>query len=157
MIETKEYSLIKSICLTALGLIMLIVGGKWVIDGAISIAISLGVSVSFIGFTIVAFGTSLPELATTVVAAYRKKTDIAVGGIVGSNIFNIFFILGLSAIIHPIPFNTKSNQDIFIAALASILLFIFMFIGKKNILERWQGILFVFIYAVYVAFLISRQ
>ena len=138
------------------GLVALVIGGKWVVDSAVEIATAFGVSQSLIGLTIVAIGTSLPELATSAVAAYKKKCDIAVGNIVGSNIFNIFWILGLSAVINPIPFQAKSNPDIFMAIFASLMLFLVMFIGKKRILERWQGVIFVLIYIAYVIYLIIQ-
>ena len=88
------------------------IGGKWVVDGAIVLATKLGMSESLVGLTIVAVGTSLPELATSAVAAYKKNVEIAVGNVVGSNIFNIFFVLGISATIKPLPFQTKNNIDI---------------------------------------------
>jgi len=139
-----------------LGLICLIFGGKWVVEGAVAMALALGVSQSLIGLTIVAAGTSLPELATSAVAAYKHNADIAVGNIVGSNIFNIFLILGVSSIIRPLPFNTASNIDILITILASLALFTFMFIGKKHVLERWQGVFFILSYIAYLIFLIAR-
>jgi len=145
-----------SILMIAGGLTALVIGGKWVVDSAVEIATMLGVSQSLIGLTIVAIGTSLPELATSAVAAYKKKCDIAVGNIVGSNIFNIFWILGLSAVINPIPFQAKSNPDIFMAIFASLMLFLVMFIGKKRILERWQGVIFILIYVAYVVYLIIQ-
>ena len=88
----------------AIGFVALIVGSRWVVNGAVKMATALGISESVIGLTIVAVGTSLPELATSAAAAYRKNPDIAIGNVVGSNIFNIFFILGVSAVIRPIPF-----------------------------------------------------
>lgn len=156
--ETKipEYSSIRSILMVIGGLVGLTIGGKWVVDGAISMAKGLGASEALIGLTIVAVGTSLPELATSAVAAYKKNADIAVGNIVGSNIFNIFFILGISAIINPLPFNPKLFTDVLVTIVATILLFAFMFIGKKRMLERWQGAAFVLLYVVYVAYLIIR-
>ncbi|OGY45635.1 MAG: sodium:proton exchanger [Candidatus Buchananbacteria bacterium RIFCSPHIGHO2_01_FULL_44_11] len=138
------------------GLAALVFGGKLVVDNAVALALNLGVSSSLIGLTIVAIGTSLPELATSAVAAYRKNVDIAVGNVVGSNIFNIFWILGLSAIINPLPFLPQANFDILMAMLASLLLFAFMFIGRRRILERWQGAMFILIYVLYVIFLIIR-
>jgi cation:H+ antiporter len=145
-----------SILMITGGLVALVIGGKWVVDSAVSIASALGVSQSLIGLTIVAIGTSLPELATSAVAAYKKKCDIAVGNIVGSNIFNIFWILGLSSVINPIPFQAKSNPDIFMAIFASLMLFLVMFIGKKHILERWQGVIFILIYVAYVVYLVIQ-
>lgn len=155
-IKIKELSVLKSVMYIVLGLLFLVVGGKWIVDGAVSIATFFGVSQSLIGLTIVAVGTSLPELATSAVAAYKKQCDIAVGNIVGSNIFNIFFILGISGIIAPLPFQKSSNIDLFVVVLASLLLFFSMFIGKKHVIDRWQGVLFVFAYIIYVTFLIFQ-
>lgn len=152
-----EYSLPKSIGRVILGLIALVLGGKWVVDSAVDFSRFFGVSESLIGLTIVAVSTSLPELATSAVAAFKKNSDIAVGNIVGSNIFNIFFILGISSIIRPLPFNPEiNNPDIFVVLLASILLFVAMFTGKKFNLERWQGAGFLIVYALYIGYLIWR-
>ena len=96
------------------------------------------------------------DLVPAAVAAYRKNIDIAVGNVVGSNIFNIFFILGISAIIHPLPFSIANNIDIGMVILASLLLFIFMFTGKKRSLDRWEGIVSICIYVIYIIFLIYR-
>lgn len=138
------------------GLIALFIGGKFVVDGAVQIAISYGVSQFLIGVTIIAIGTSLPELLTSIMAALKKNSNIAVGNIVGSNIFNIFFILGTSAVINPLPFNPANNIDIIITISASLLLFFTMFIGKKHLLEKWQGACFVIIYFGYIYYLVSR-
>ncbi|MFH1830417.1 MAG: calcium/sodium antiporter [Pseudomonadota bacterium] len=154
--RAHTYSLWISILAIASGLALLLVGAKWVIDGAVYLARALGVSESFIGLTIVAGGTSLPELATSIVAAYKKNAEIAVGNIVGSNIFNICFILGISSLIRPIPFQPKSNVDIGMALLGSIFLFVFMFTGKKHRLDKWEGILFLIIYLGYLSFLIMK-
>lgn len=110
-----------------------------------------------IGLTVVAVGTSLPELATSAVAAYKKQTDIAIGNVVGSNIFNIFFILGISSVIKPLPFKPSSNIDILMTIFASLLLFVTMYIGKKHILERWEGIIMVLLYVGYIVFLVFNQ
>ena len=112
---------------------------------------------SLIGLTIVALGTSLPELVTSVVAAFKKNADIAIGNIVGSNIFNILLIIGVSSMIKPLSFNVASNIDIFVAILAPLLLFIAMFTGrKKRLLERWEGIVFLFVYVSYLLFIVYR-
>lgn len=153
---TRQYSVMMATVLILLGLAALVVGGKWVVDGATLLATTLGVSASLVGLTIVAVGTSLPELATSAVAAYKKNTDIAIGNVVGSNIFNIFWILGLSAVVKPLPFQQASNIDITLTVLASFLLFVSVFIGKKHILERWQGALFLTVYAGYIIALIVR-
>lgn len=154
-IESKKYPLGKSLAFILLGLAGLVVGGKWIVEGAVTLALQLGVTKSLIGLTIVAVGTSLPELATSITAALKKNPQIAVGNVVGSNIFNIFFILGVSSIIAPLPFTSANTADIFMAILASLLLFLAMFVGKKHVLEKWQGGAFVAIYAAYIVFLIS--
>jgi cation:H+ antiporter len=146
----------KAFLLISLGLLGLIFGGKWIVDGAVIMAQSFGVSQSLIGLTIVAIGTSLPELATSAVAAYKRNTDIAIGNVVGSNIFNMFWILGISATINPIPVLSRSDVDFGVNILASLLLFVFLFIGKKHILQRWQGGAFIVCYIVYVAYLINQ-
>jgi len=152
----KQYSLLKSSVLVVGGLVGLGIGAKLIVDGAVYMALKLGVSQSLIGLTIVAVGTSLPELATSTVAAYKKNAEIAVGNVVGSNIFNIFFILGLSSIIKPLPFQPGSNIDICVVVLASLLLFLWMFTGKKRLLDRWEAIILLILYASYIVFLIIR-
>jgi cation:H+ antiporter len=109
--------------LILIGLGGLVLGGKLVVDNAVSIANTLGVSEKIIGLTIVAAGTSLPELVTSVVAAFKKKSDIAIGNIVGSNIFNIFLILSISSLIRPIDYNPAFNTDLYILAGGTIFLF----------------------------------
>ncbi|MCG2713121.1 MAG: sodium:calcium antiporter, partial [Candidatus Omnitrophica bacterium] len=118
---------------------MLIKGADWLVDGASFLARRLKVSELVIGLTIVATGTSLPELATSAVAAYKKNPDIAVGNIVGSNIFNIFFILGVSALIKPLPITAQTNADIFVLITSTLVLFLFMFTGKRRMIDRWEG------------------
>ncbi len=152
----KELSSLKSILFIILGIVGLLVGGDWVVTGAIKIAKSFDLSDSFIGLTIIAIGTSLPELVTSAAAALKKKTDIAVGNVVGSNIFNLLWILGISAVIKPLPFDIISNVDILIIIISSSLLILAMAIGRKYIIERWNGILFVLLYIAYIIFLIHR-
>ncbi len=155
-IDIKKLSSGKSTIYIIAGFLGLVLGGKWIVDGAVSIAQFFNVSQSLIGLTIVAVGTSLPELATSVIAARKKQADIAIGNVVGSNIFNIFWILGFSALIRPLPFLASSNLDIIITILASAILFIIMFVGKKHIIERWQGFIMILIYFSYIAFLIIK-
>lgn len=155
-LPAKQYGLVKSVFLVILGLIGLVLGGKWIVDGAVHLALSLGASQSLIGLTIVAVGTSLPELATSVVAAFKKNAEIAIGNVVGSNIFNIFFVLGISSIIKPLPFQPKANLDIGVTILASFLLFICMFTGRRRLLDRWEGVAFLILYICYVGLLIVR-
>ena len=151
----KTMSTLKSTIYIVLGLVGLVIGGQWIVDGATEIATGLGVSQSLIGLTVVAIGTSLPEMATSVVAAYKGKSDIAIGNVVGSNIFNIFWILGLSAFIKPLPFKLSSNVDIMMATLASLFLFLFLFIGEKHKLQKWQGVMFILIYVAYLSYLVA--
>jgi cation:H+ antiporter len=137
------------------GLILLIVGGKWIVDGAVFIATYFGMAEKVIGLTVVAIGTSLPELATSVVAAMKKQSDIAIGNIIGSNIFNIFWILGASALVAPMSFDSSANADIFMVMLASVILFATMYVGKRHVIERWQGVLMVLIYISYLIYLLA--
>lgn len=152
----KVYSGLTSAGLILLGLIGLVIGGQWIVNSATVIATNFGLSDALIGLTIVAIGTSLPELATSAVAAYKKNSDIAVGNVVGSNVFNIFWILGLSSIIKPLPFKPELNFDLWVAVAASILLFIWMFLGKRHTLERWQGVTFILIYFGYIMAIMFR-
>ncbi|MFA6307245.1 MAG: calcium/sodium antiporter [Patescibacteria group bacterium] len=154
--DIQEYSTWKSILMVLAGIVALTLGGQWIVDGAIKIAYKFGMSESLIGLTIVAVGTSLPELAASAMAAYKHKADIAIGNVVGSNIFNIFYILGVSAIIRPIDFSPVLNFDIYFMIIAMMLLFIFMFIGKKNVLQKWQGMTMVGTYIIYIIYLINR-
>ena len=137
-----------------LGFVVLIKGADLLVDGASAIARRFHVSDLAIGLTVVAFGTSTPELFVNVVASLKGNTEIAVGNVVGSNIFNIFFVLGISSTIKPLPFQTSSNLDILMGIVASLMLFLFMFTGKKRSLDRWEGCVFICGYIVYVAFLV---
>lgn len=140
-----------------IGIAGLIIGGRWVVNGAVEIARFLGFSQSLIGLTIIAIGTSLPELATSAVAAFKKNADLAIGNIIGSSIFNIFGILGIGALIKPIYFNNILNTDILIGLSATVLLFWFVLTGKKiRAVERWEGLGLFCGYLVYLAFLILR-
>lgn len=155
--ETVEVlSITKSLIMISGGLVGLVIGGKWIVDGAVLFATQLGVSEALIGLTVVAIGTSLPELATSAVAAYKKNVDIAVGNVVGSNIFNIFWILGVSSSISPLPFSTKLSFDVWVVIITTIVLFLALFVGKKHVIERWQGGLFVGFYIMYIVFLVIR-
>jgi len=156
LLQEKDVSTRKICAFIFLGLFSLILGGKLVVDGAVNLAKIWGVSQSKIGLTIVALGTSLPELATSAVAAYKKHSDIAVGNVIGSNIFNVFFILGVSSVIRPLTFQPRNNFDISVMVLASILLFIFMFTGKKRKLDRWEAVLFLVLYAGYLFIVITK-
>lgn len=152
---TDTLSAKKSILWVVLGLLSLVLGGKWVVDSAVELAIKLGFSEAFIGLTVIALGTSLPELVTSAMAAFRKNSDIAVGNVIGSNIFNLLWILGLSATIHPLPFEVTSNIDIFIIIAASTLLIMVLVINRNRV-SRPAGALFILSYIGYIMFLVSR-
>ena len=155
-LEPVKHSMPIIITMILGGLIGLTIGGKFVIDSAIEIAKQLGASEFLISATVLAFGTSLPELIVCVIAAIKKEVDFVVGNIVGSNIFNILLVLGASSIINPIPFNTIFNFDILFLAMITIWLLAFMYLGKKHQLERWNSILFLVLYVFYMTFIISR-
>ena len=145
--ETKELSLIKALLWTVIGLVLIVLGSDFTVDAATRIAKVLGLSERFIGLTIVALGTSLPELFTSVTAARKGNADIAIGNIVGSNIFNILFVVGLSATIIPVPFASGFIVDAIAAIYAAVLLWVCCFrTGKLN---RPAGILMLISYVVY--------
>lgn len=156
--------------LFVIGLSGLVLGGKLAVDGAINIATLFGMSETLIGLTIVALGTSLPELAASIVAARKGKADIAIGNIVGSNIFNIFWILGLSAVIKPLPFEPIINFDLLIVILSTIMLFVLIHNGhlhrrlflwwkqdKDYILNRTEGVYLLAAYVFYIGYIIYRD
>jgi cation:H+ antiporter len=141
-----------SIGLAAAGLAALVLGGRLTVEGAIAVAQALGASETLIGLTIVAVGTSLPELVTSVTAARKGQDDIAVGNVVGSNIFNVFWILGVSALIAPLPFSAESAQDALVAVVATAVLFLSTRVGQKGVIERRQGWTFLVAYAAYILY-----
>jgi len=152
--KTKNYSIKKAILFIIIGIGFLILGGKAIVYSATEIARIFGISERIISLTIISIGTSLPELATSVIAARKKNVDIAIGNIVGSNIFNVFFILGTSAIIYPVTVSLSSQFDLLVNILASLLLFIFIFTGKGRKINRWEGLVFLVLYILYVGSLI---
>ncbi|PLX27507.1 sodium:proton exchanger [Candidatus Parcubacteria bacterium] len=145
-----------SVVLITLGLIGLTVGGRWIVNSAISISSELGLSEALIGLTIVALGTSLPELAASIVAAKKGNTDIAVGNVVGSNIFNLLWVLGLSSVVSPINFATRLNVDFIMLFVTTMILTLFIFIGKKNILDKFEGVNLLICYFLYMVFIVMR-
>jgi len=155
--QIKLYSTWTSVGLVVLGMVMLVGGGKVAVDNAIKIAHFYGLSEKLIGLTILAIGTSLPELATSAVAAYRKSTDIAIGNVVGSNIFNIFFILGTSSMIKPLSFSSALNFDIYVLTGATLLLLVFMFTLNQSKLDRWEALLLLMGYITYTIYLIGLE
>ncbi|MDD2549679.1 MAG: calcium/sodium antiporter [Bacteroidales bacterium] len=143
-----------SILLILAGIVGLYFGGQLIVDSAIQIAQSLGIPDSIIGLTVVALGTSLPELVTSAVAACKGNIDIAVGNVLGSNIFNIFMVLGVSSLIRPLPFYPQANIDILMTAFASLLLFIVVLLGRGQRIDRKGGAFFVAIYLSYLVYII---
>jgi cation:H+ antiporter len=139
-----------------LGLAGLYFGGNLTVDAAVTIAKSFGLSEYLISATIIAIGTSLPELVTSVIAAKKKEVDIAVGNIIGSNIFNIFWILGITALFSPILIPSFITIDLIIHLAATLLLFFFAYTDKYHIIKRKEGIVFLICYIAYIAFLIIR-
>ena len=138
-----------------LGLVCLMIGSNFAVDAATNIAISLGVSQRFIGLTIVALGTSLPELVTSVTAAKKGNADIAIGNIIGSNIFNILFVVGSSALITPVPFESHFIIDSFVAILIGLVLYLCT--KKTRVLDKKTGILLLVTYSIYFIYLLYRS
>ena len=139
------------------GLAMLIFGGNLFVDGATSIARGLGVSESIIGLTLVAAGTSLPELATSIVAALKKNPEMAIGNAIGSNLFNIFFVLGCTATISPLHPAGITTLDLLVLIASSLLLWIVAFFIRKRTITRLEGIIMVACYVAYTIYLILQQ
>jgi cation:H+ antiporter len=152
--EISKFSTGSAVLWIVIGLAGLVLGGKLIVDNAVSLAVEFGLSQRLIGLTIVSIGTSLPELATSIAAVRKKKVDIAIGNVVGSNIFNIFFVLGISSLVNPVAIAEPNFIDIYMNILASLLLFLFLFTGKGRKLERWEGGLFLGLYVIYLAALI---
>lgn len=143
----------KAVLFVGLGLGFLIGGGQMVVTAAVDLATMAGVSPRIVGLTIVAVGTSLPELATSAVAAWKKNSEIAIGNVVGSNIFNVFFILGSVAVISPIPFSTTNVEMAFVVG-SSVALFLALLVGKpRHQVQRVEGAVFVLAYAGFLAYL----
>ena len=155
--QVKVYSVAVSTLLIIGGLGALFAGGKLCLVGAVELARNFGLSEKFIASTIIAAGTSLPELATSSVAAYRRRCDIAVGNIVGSNVFNILAILGVSAVIRPAVYNPAFNVDLCILIVATVILYLAMFTGKRHRLDRWEAVLMLLGYIGYVMYLLCLR
>lgn len=155
--SVKSGSLPRAVLYMVAGLVGLSLGGKWIVSSAIQIAQNFGISQTVIGLTVVAIGTTLPELATSIVSIRKGNIELAVGNVVGSNIFNIFLVLGISAVIRPLPFQISNNIDMGMVILSSSLLFLSMFTLRKRILDRWEGIVFLSLYVGYIGFLFLNK
>lgn len=151
--KTREHELFKNIIMTIIGFVFLVIGGHWVVVGGKNIAVSYGISEWIIGLTIVALGTSLPELATSIVAAYRKELEISLGNVIGSNLFNSFFVLGGATMIRPAKVqHSDIYRDIIIMIFVSILITIFAKTGMK--ISRFEGAILLSIYILFIISLI---
>jgi len=150
------FSWMRSIFYTIGGIGGLVIGGKLAVMAAVAIAQGLGMSANLIGLTIVAAGTSLPEIVTAIVAVRKGQTDLVVGGIIGTIIFNVLFALGLTALVAPLPFAMPNIVDNFFLIFVNVILFIIMFVGRKHTLYRWEGIFFIMLYIAYMTFAIIR-
>lgn len=149
--ESKKINVFVSIIFIAIGVVLLKFGGDFVVDNATLIAEHFNISERVIGLTIVAIGTAMPELVTSIVSIIRKDTDLAVGNLVGSCVLNLFLILGIGAIITPLEFSNEFNQNLILLIVANFILWIFNFIGKKNTITRFKGIILLGIFSLYIA------
>jgi len=153
----NQKSALKIWGLIIIGLGGLIIGGQLVVVNSVEIANALGVSEKIIGLTIVAAGTSLPELVTSIVAATKKNSDIAIGNVIGSNVFNILLILSISSIIRPIEYNPKFNFDLLILIGGTVFLFTSMLTGKRKRLDRWEAGVLLGFYIIYTTYLVMKE
>ncbi len=142
--------------MSVLGLAGLVWGGQLIVDAGVAVARAFGISEAMIGLTLISIGTSIPELATSVVAALRGKADMAVGNIIGSNIFNIFFILGVSATVAPLPVGQISLVDFGVCILATLIMFVGSFIATPRVLHRAEGGLLLSVYFFYMTWLMIK-
>lgn len=154
-IDKSGRAALKAIMWILLGLAGLIFGGDKFVDGASDIARRLGLSEAVIGLTIVAIGTSLPELATSVVAAAKGNAGLAVGNVIGSNIFNVTLVLGASAAVRPLQFGSIGNVDLFVLVGASLAFWLMGKVGGKNVINRWEGAILLVAYSAYLYWLVA--
>ena len=154
--EQKRTGMPAAVLLVALGLCGLIFGGDLFVDKATELARSIGVSDKFIAITVLAGGTSLPELATSIVAASKHRDQLALGNILGSNVFNILLILGCSSIITPLSFSGMDPVDAVVLIFSSVLLLLWAFTGRKCRIDRWEGALMLLVFAAYYSYLFTK-
>lgn len=154
--EMKDLGRTREILLILIGIAGLFAGGRLAVTGAVGVAASLGVDDVVIGLTVVAIGTSAPELVASVVAAARGHTDLAVGNVVGSNIFNILWVIGFTATFQELPFEVVTNTDLVLVAASSALILVSMTISRTNAVLRWHGVMFLLFYAAYMVFVVMR-
>ena len=165
VINVKELSMGKSVFLVITGMVLLAGGGQMIVHYAEKFGMDFGIPDRIMGLTVLSLGTSLPELSTSVIAAIKKNSDISIGNIIGSNIFNTFLILGLSSTINPIPVSSEpssltslmsaTNLDMMVNLIATVLVFIFVFTRKGRKIDRLEGAFMVLLYAVYMFFVLT--
>lgn len=148
--STKNIKIFVQIIFIIIGIVLLKFGGDFVVDYSTEIAQALGISERVIGLTIVAIGTAMPELITSIIAVIRKDTDLAVGNLVGSCVLNLLLILGVGAIITPLEFSNEFTQNLILLAISTLILWIFNFIGKKNTITRFKGFILLIIFTFYM-------
>ena len=148
--NSKKINVFLSIIFIVIGVVLLKYGGDFVVDNATLIAEHFNISERVIGLTIVAIGTAMPELITSIIAVIRKDTDLAVGNLVGSCVLNLFLILGVGAVITPLEFSSKFNQNLILLCISTFILWIFNFIGKKNTITRFKGFVLLLIFSLYM-------
>lgn len=155
-INLKDFSMKKSAVLVVTGMILLAGGGQLIVHFASLFAYEYGIPDRIIGLTVLSIGTSLPELSTSLVAAFKKNVDISIGNIIGSNLFNTFLILGVSTTIRPIALEGGSNLDLLINVLATLLVFVFVFTRKGRMIDRLEGGVMVAVYLAYMYLILFR-
>lgn len=153
----SKYALLFSVLKIVAGLAGLILGGRLFVNSGSEMAAGFGVSEAFIGITVMAVGTSLPELAASVVAAVKKKGQMALGNIVGSNIFNILFILGTCSMVTPLTLGDITFVDMIVMIAAPLFILLSAFTPKKNLMDRWEGVIFLLIYVAYIVYLTQNM
>jgi cation:H+ antiporter len=158
-INIKMLTISKSVLYIIAGGLGLYFGGDWIVSGSQKISEDFNISQSFIGLTMIALATSLPELVTSIISARKKNSAMAIGNAIGSNILNIFFVLGISAIIHPIPYDKTLNIEVIMVIAASILLLtVVKWTGKKNnFINKWEGLILVLAYLAFIIFSALKQ
>jgi cation:H+ antiporter len=146
----------RAVATVLLSVVLLYFGGTWVVDGALALAADLGVDDALVGLTVVAVGTSMPEVVASAVAAYRNEADLAVGNVVGSNIFNLLWVLGSTSAVVELPFEVISNTDLVMVIAASALVILALVSSRHRMILRYHGVLFILLYAAYIVYAIRR-
>lgn len=152
----SEGTLMRALAYVLLGAVGLYLGGQWVVDGAVGLAHQWEINDALIGLTIIAVGTSSPELVASAVAAYRNQTDIAVGNVVGSNIFNLLWVLGFTSSIVELPFQLVSNTDLLVVIGSSAMIVLALVFSRNNAINRSHGIVFIGLYVAYLVYVVHR-